>query len=352
MTLSDPIIGVDDKLLITGANGFIGNRVVQSLLEKGYKNLRCFVRPSGNLEKLNDILKNYADSQLQIIKGNLLSKDDCRKAVNGAFVIIHLAAGVGKAYPTCVMNSVVTTRNLLDASVESQTIKRFLNVSSFAVYDPSNLKRGKILDETCPIIARPEERGEAYCYGKLKQDELVVAYNREHGIPYVIVRPGAVFGPGKNAVTGRVGIDTFGPYFHMGGTNQIPFTYVDNCADAIVFAAMKRGIDGEIFNIVDDTLPRSCDFLEKYKRNVKPFKSINIHHRISYVMSWMWEKYAGWSDGQLPPVFNSSRWAAEWKGHRYSNSKLKHRTGWQPQVPMKDAMQRYFDYSKRAGGIQ
>ena len=50
------IIGQSDPILITGSNGFIGARVVESLLHSGFCNLRCFVRQSSNLARLNAIL--------------------------------------------------------------------------------------------------------------------------------------------------------------------------------------------------------------------------------------------------------------------------------------------------------
>jgi len=352
MNTNDLIIDFDDHILVTGSNGFIGTRVVKTLLQYGSNNLRCFVRPSGDLTTLNKVLKPYNRVNVEILKGNLLSLKDCKKAVKGASIIIHMAAGIGKSYPTCFLNSVVTTRNLLDAVLEEKVIKRFLNVSSFAVYSPSKLKRGELLDETCELESPPEKRGEAYCYGKANQEKLLLEYNRKYNIPYVIVRPGTVYGPGKNAITGRVGIDTFGVYFHMGGRNQIPFTYVDNCADAMVMAAIKRGVDGEIFNIVDDNLPISCEFLKMYKEKVKHFRSVNINHRLSYLLCFLWEKYSKWSEGQLPPVFNRSRWTAEWKGNRYSNQKLKNLLGWKPKIPTNEALKHYFEYSKKAGGFK
>ena len=55
-------------------------------------------------------------------------------------------------------------------------------------------------------------------------------------------------------------------------------------------------------------------------------------------MSLLWEKYSEWSKKQVPPAFNRRRCAAEWKGNRYSNQKLKERLGWRPKVPMKQAM--------------
>ncbi len=170
------------------------------------------------------------------------------------------------------MNSVVATRNLLEATRQHGSLRRFVNISSFAVYSNRNNPRGAILDESAPLEERPERRGEAYCFAKVRQDQIVEEYGRKHGIPYVLLRPGVVYGPGKNAITGRVGRDTFGFFLHMGGPNEIPFTYVDNCAEAIVLAGLVPGVDGEVFNIVDDDLPSSRSFLQSYKREVRSFK--------------------------------------------------------------------------------
>jgi nucleoside-diphosphate-sugar epimerase len=184
--------------------------------------------------------------------------------------------------------------------------------------------------------------GDAYTFAKVKQDELVAEYGQRFGTPYVIVRPGSVYGPGKEAITGRVGIDTFGVFMHLGGSNRIPLTYIDNCCDAIVLAGVTPGVEGEVFNIVDDDLPSSRQFLRQYKRNVKRFPSIFIPHSASYVLCRLWEKYSDWSKGQLPPVFNRRRWNSEWKKTRYSNEKLKAKLGWTPKVSMREGLNRYF----------
>jgi nucleoside-diphosphate-sugar epimerase len=244
------------------------------------------------------------------------------------------------------MNSVVTTRNLLDVAARDRCLKRFVNVSSFCVYSNINTKGGKLLDETCPVETRPERRGEAYCYGKVKQEELVTEYNRKYGIPCVTLRPGAVFGPGKKAITGRVGIGTFGIFLHLGGSNRIPFTYVDNCAEAIVLAGLKDGIDGEVMNIVDDQLPTSREFLRMYKKHVGHFKSIYVPKIASYFLCYLWEKYSERSKGQFAPVFNRNRWCSDWKGNRYSNMKLKAQLGWEPKVSFSEAAKLYFEYCK------
>ncbi len=339
------IIHADDPILITGASGFIGSRVVESLIERGFRNLRCLARPSGDTGKLEAIKSRCGDTaRIEIIRGNLLSRPDCAAITKEVAVIYHLAAGRGeKSYPDAFMNSVVTTRNLLDAVVEHRCLKRIVSISSFSVYSNSDKPNGRLLDETCPMEKRPEQRGDAYSFAKVKQDELVMDYGKKHKLPYVILRPGFVYGPGNEGITGRVGLGTFGIFLHLGGSNPIPFSYVDNCAEAIVLAGLQPGVDGEIFNVVDDDLPSSRRFLRLYKKNVKKFRSIYVPKFASYLLCHLWEKYADWSEGQLPPAFNRKAWHAYWKKSRYTNEKLKSRLGWKPKVPASEAFNRYFE---------
>ncbi len=147
-------------------------------------------------------------------------------------------------------------------------------------------------------------------------------------------------------MSGKIGIDTFGIFFHLGGSNRIPLTYVDNCADAIALAGLVKGIDGEAFIIVDDDLPTSRQFLKMYKKNVGKFKSIYIPYSSFYFLCYLWEKYSTWSEGQLPPAFNRMRCAAGWKNVKYTNTKLKKLLGWKPKVSFQEASQRYFEYQK------
>ena len=164
----------------------------------------------------------------------------------------------------------------------------------------------------------------------------------KHSLPYVLVRPGVVYGPGKQRIHGRIGMDTFGVFLHLGGSNPIPFTFVDNCAEAIALAGIKKGIERQVFNVVDDDLPSSRQFLKMYKKEVRPFRSFYIPHFASYLLCFLWEKYSAWSDGQLPPVYNRKVWATSWKRTRYSNEKIKHVLGWTPRVSTADGLNQYF----------
>jgi nucleoside-diphosphate-sugar epimerase len=295
---------------------------------------------------LEKVLNSYSHHKAEVISGNLMSRDDCAGAVKNVKVIFHLVAGRGKSFPACFQNSVLTTRNLLDAITAENVLARFVNVSSFAVYSNLGLRRGAVLDETCKLEDNLERRYDSYVYGKLKQDELVQEYHDRYGIPFVTVRPSVVFGPGRKGIPGAVGMDTFGFFMHLGGNNQLPLTYVDNCADAIVLAGLVRGIDGRTYVVVDDDLPTSSFFLRRYKAEVAGIRSLTIPYPLFYSFCALWEYYARRSEEQLPPVFNRRFCSFNWKGHRYSNRRIKQDLGWKPQIPMDEALQRYFEYQR------
>jgi nucleoside-diphosphate-sugar epimerase len=337
------IIDKSDLVLVTGANGFVGRKVCEILTEYGFRKFRFFIRSNRNLSNLESMVQ-ASEAEAEFVEGNLLSREDCFRAAEGVSLIFHLAAGTGKSFADCFMNSAVSTRNLLDAALDRACLKRFLNVSSLCVYSGFSMRPNQALIEESPVEKDHMARFDPYCYGKIKQDEIVMKYGKEFGVPFAIVRPGPVYGPGKKALNGRVGIDIFGIFLHIGGSNSLPVIFLDNCAEAIVRAGIVAGVDGEVFIAVDDDLPTSRDFLRLYKKNVANLWSIRIPYPAFYYMTCLWEKYSNWSEGQLPPVFNRRNCAAYYQKQHYSNRKLKEMTGWTPRMSFQEALQRYFDF--------
>ncbi len=346
------IVNPEETILVTGANGFIGSRVVRTLLSYGFKRVRCLTRSMNKSKNLSEIAKEFMDAKLEIIRGNLLSRNDCAAAAEGVSVIYNLAAGRDKTFPGNFLNSVVTTRNLLEAVIKERTLKRFVNISSISVYTNEKISHNGLLDESCEVDTKVVERHEPYTYGKVKQDEIVLEYAKKHSVPYVIIRPSVVFGPGRAKITDRVGTSAFGVFLHLGLSNIIPLTYVDNCADAIVLAGLRKGIEGQTFIIVDDNLPKSREFLKLYKRKVRSFLSIPIPYPLWFSFCYLWEKYSKWSEGLLPPVFNRRTCSVYWRGNRYSNKKAKELLGWEPSVPMQEGLDRFFAYMRETEAKQ
>ena len=350
MKQNEYIVDFNDRILITGANGFIGSKVVEKLAAYGFRNLRCFMRSASASDGLQKVIESSPNANITIVRGNLLTAEDCEKAAEGAKVVYHLASSVGeKSFSEAYRNSVETTKNLLDAVLKMTSIRRFVNVSSFSVYSNMHMRPGDLLDESCPIEGEPKLRGEAYSYAKIKQEELLRAYGAKYHIPYVVLRPGAVYGPGSRSITGRAGIMKFGLFLHMGGSNIIPFTYIDNCAEAIVLAGLRKGVDGEVINVVDDGALTSREFLTMYKKQVGNIRTVSLPRPVSYALFSLLGTLSKVSGKGANSGYNRRRWSAYWKGNTYSNEKLKRLLGWTPNVSLEEGMKRYFTYCKGTG---
>jgi nucleoside-diphosphate-sugar epimerase len=347
---SDTPFDSNSRILVTGANGFIGSKVVEALLEHGYRHVRCLVRPSSDLTRLDQTLERHGrPATTQIVVGDLTSRDDCTRVCEGVVLIYHLAAGFEKSFAAAFINSVIGTRNLIEAFLANGVvIRRFVNVSSFAVYSTLHLKRHAPLDEDCLLEEHSQERYDAYGFGKIRQERLVREYGRQ-GLPFVVLRPGIVFGEGKRDLSGRIGIDTFGVFVRISGGNTLPLTYVNNCADAVVLAGLVPGVDGSTFNVVDDELLTTRQFVRAFRRRNPSFRYVPLPYVAARVLSALWERYAKWSQFQLPPAFNRHRCSAEWKGNVYSNRRLREALGWAPRVRMDAAMDAFLSQFEGSG---
>ena len=351
MKLVDSVVSFDELILITGSSGFLGVKIVETLLDSGFRRLRCFVRSSSNLTRLAATLTRFPDAQVELFSGNLTSVQDCYRAAKDAILLIHCAAGKGGGLVNMFVDSVVSSRNLLDAVVEHRTVKRIVHISSFAIYEAATLPKGARLTEETSLESHHGLRNDAYAYTKHKQELLFWKYAEEYCLPLVIVRPGVVFGPHGSEVSPRVGIDVFGPFLHIGGNNKIPLTYVDNCAEAVVLAATRPGIEGQVFNIHDDDLPTARTFLQQYKKAKGNIRTVRVPYAMMQVLSRLIRWYSGYSKGQIPPVFTPYKTAAIWKGARFDNSKAKQVLGWSPRVPMSQALKTHFDFIRSKSSL-
>src|SRR5215831_72742 len=121
---------VDDAepILVTGAAGFIGRRVVESLLQRGFTHIRCLARSGGSTgaAALSELAARFPRASVELLPGNLLNRQDCARATRGVSLVYHLAAGNEKSFAGCFMNSVLTTRNLLEAVTTQSSLRRLV----------------------------------------------------------------------------------------------------------------------------------------------------------------------------------------------------------------------------------
>lgn len=329
-------------ILITGATGFLGQRVVKSLLERKQDKVRCFVRETTSDDYFEPLIKEAGGGELELFKGNFNNIADLEKALKGVDSVIHLASVKAGSVPVQIANNVVLSENLFQVC-KTSNIKRFLLCSSLGVIKASEMKKGAVIDEHCQIDDKPELR-DPYSHSKIVQENLAWQYYEKEKLPLVVVRPSVIFGPPDSILTPRVGLNLFGFFFHMGGSNVLPLTYKDNCADAIVEASYKSGIEGEVFHITDDNLPTSKEVLQLYKQNVKPINTIPFPHFLLKQASRVNHWYSKRTNDHIPPVFTPYKVDTMWKGHKYSNAKAKELLGWLPKIEMREALELTLQY--------
>lgn len=328
------------RVLVTGSGGFLGRRIVESLLREGCTSVRVHARralPDGLLERWRQA---YPQVEIELVQANLLSRGKLADLVSGVDCIVHAAAGMKGAAADMFANTVLTTRNLLEAACAAK-VRRIVLVSSFSVYRAADLAKGAVLDERTAIEPVGVERG-AYGYAKTRQEHLFNEFQRAHGFESVVLRPGVIYGPGGGAMSSRVGIKAMGFFVALGGSATLPLTYVDNCADAVAAAAL-RAQAGSVFSVVDDDLPTCRQYLKAYCREVEKLRCIPLPYPLFMAASRMLVWYHRWSKGQLPALFTPYVVKSMYQPLRYSNGALRG-IGWSPKVSTPEGLKRAFAY--------
>jgi nucleoside-diphosphate-sugar epimerase/peptidoglycan/xylan/chitin deacetylase (PgdA/CDA1 family) len=333
------------RILVTGAAGFLGRALIERLLVHGHTDIRCNVRRRVDIPKLEELSKQHSNTKLEYCVGNLRYREDAARAVEDVELIFHLAAGKKGTAADLFLNSVVASRNLLDAVAERKPM-RIVLVSSFSVYGVAGLGRGATVNEQTVLEPHPEWR-DHYSYSKLRQEQLFWEYQQRNGFELVVLRPGVIYGPDGGHFSTRVGL-TIGKWqLHFGGGNLLPLSYVDNSAEALVVAATRPFAAGQVYNVHDDDLPTCREYLRAYKKHVTKIRSIPVPYFAVKLLSSLIAKYHRNSKGQLPAILTPYKVASLWRGNRFDNSKLRS-IGWRQLVPTAEGLQRSFT-ALRAG---
>lgn len=331
--------------LVTGANGFLGSRVIRRLIAHGELSPIALVRAGSNLAKLEGIATELPGATVQLRQGHLATLEAAQHALEGADTVYHLAASLRGSPADMVASTVVTSRNLLEAAIRMPRPPKLVLVSSFGVYGVAGLPARTVIDETTPLETAPQKR-DPYSQIKLRQEELFWQYRREHGIDLTVLRPGAIVGPESFGMSTRVGLELGGVFLFLGGDNLLPISYVDNCADALVLAGTTPSTSGQVFNVHDDELPTCRAFLTQYRREVRPLRVIPIPYPLLKLLSHANRQYTERSGGQLPAIFTPYKTASLWKPMRFENAKLRG-LGWRQLVSTSEGLDRTFRRHKQ-----
>ena len=258
--------------------------------------------------------------------------------MRGGKTLVHLAAGLSGSASTLFASGAIATRKLLHAAADAG-IERVVLISSLGVYEASGLRRGDVQDEQTPVDRQAAKR-DAYSYSKIVQERVAREVCRERSLGLVVLRPGVIFGEGRPTISSRAGLSMGGWLVQMGGRQTMPYTYVANCADAIAKAATCDAAVGETINILDDALPTASELVKQVRRHGRRVRRLWVPGPTVPLLCGLYHWYSRRSGGQLPPVLTSYRAKSMWKPVRYSNARAKSLLGWEPRVPMAEAIRR------------
>lgn len=183
------------KILITGADGFIGSHLTEELVRRGFS-VRAFVfynsfNSWGWLDQSSDSIKE----SLEVFSGDIRDTHGVKTAMKGCDLIFHLAALIGIPYSyhspdTYVDTNVKGTLNILQAARELK-VKKVLVTSTSEVYGTALY---------VPIDEKHPRQGQSpYSAAKIGADSMAEAFYRSFDLPVVIVRPFNTFGPRQSA---------------------------------------------------------------------------------------------------------------------------------------------------------
>lgn len=225
-------------ILVTGATGFLGRHLIPLLIEAGYR-VRALVRPTSNIEFLQEFGVEVAYAE------DITDRAAVTQACQGCEHVIH-AAGQFRFwgdYLSFWHVNVEGTEAVLAAALAAN-VQRFIHVSTIAV--AGKIPPGSIIDETFP--SDPQD---AYQRTKHEGEQLVLAYYKTHGLPVIIVRPGAFYGPWGHYAFNRLFFEEpmRGWRIRVDRGRRIIFpVYTPDVAQGILLA-LQKGRVGEIYNI-------------------------------------------------------------------------------------------------------
>jgi NAD dependent epimerase/dehydratase len=309
-------------VLVTGAGGFIGSHLVESLARSGAQ-VRAFVRYNsrndfGRLELLDrDVL-----DAVEVFTGDLTNPEAAAGAAAGCEVILHLGALIPIPYSyrhprEFVAANVEGTLNVLEAA-RRNSAQRVVHVSTSEVYGTA---------QTIPIVETHRLHPQSpYAASKVGADQLALSFARSFDLPVVIARPFNTYGPRQSAraVIPTVAVQALTQdVVELGATAPTrDFLFVADTVRGLLACATSPGVEGETFNLGTGVEVSIGEVAERIIRLVgRDVEIVTATERLR------------------PAASEVERLVAD-------TTLLRNRTGWAPQHDLDDGLRATVDWAR------
>lgn len=316
------------KILVTGADGFIGSHLTEELVKKGYE-VKAFVYYNsfntwGWLDTVNSDIMDH----VEIFAGDVRDPHGVKTSLEGCDAVFHLAALIGIPFSyhspdTYVDTNIKGTLNVLQAARELET-ERVLITSTSEVYGTA---------QYVPIDEKHPFQGQSpYSATKIGADRLGESFYRSFSLPVTIVRPFNTYGPRQSA---RAVIPTIISQL-LSGKEEIKLGSLTPTRD---------------FNYVKDT---ANGFISIYESDKTIGEEINIANGKEISIGDLARSLIDIINPKAKIVCDEERLRPEKSEVNRllgSNEKIKRLTGWSPRYTIKDGLKETFEWIKNNQGV-
>ena len=317
------------KVLVTGADGFIGSHLAETLLDAGFQvKAFCYYNSFNSWGWLDSLPKEKL-SQIEVFTGDIRDPNGVRKAMHGIDIVYHLAALIAIPYSYHSPDSYIDTNirgtlNVLQAARDLNT-EKILVTSTSEVYGTAQF---------VPITElHPRQAQSPYSATKIAADSLAESFYRSFGTPVTIVRPFNTFGPRQSA---RAVIPTVITQL-LNGYETIKLGDLTPTRDLLFVKDTAKGF----------LAIATCDALTGHDVNLAANSEITIGDLAQTIINQINPKAVIISDGERlrPEKSEVFRLFGD-------NSKIKEYTNWNPQYTFEKAIQETIEWFSLKENLQ
>jgi nucleoside-diphosphate-sugar epimerase len=323
--------------LVTGATGFLGSHIVDRLVERG-ETVRALVRETSDTSYLQSKGIDFAE-------GDVTIPLTLGAAMKGVDTVYHAAATVTDWAPWSDFQSVTVegTQNVFSAAV-SDGVRRVLHVSSDAVYALSALK--DVVTEESPLEKRFGWL-DYYRRSKSVAESTARRFMQGGNVEVSIVRPGLLLGERDRAIfPGTVAFLRGGSATYIGsGHNRLPYVYAGDVAEACIQSATSDAGAGGIYNVASEETVTQRDIFDTIaeETGLRPPKR-SMPTRLVYTIALAMEALSIATGRRNRPSMTRYGVNILALDYREDVSKAKRALGWEPTVPLKEAIRRTMEW--------